>query len=198
VYNTFWKTYYTRIIRIIQPTFQKFIKHSSIIVMRPQQWIQLTFVHCIKQNVLYTYYTYYTAHISKIHKTQFNSPAPIGTRTGTIALDPTSGTVFTLGEPVSLVKVFRLFRLEWIVLVFRVWTQHMYNILCIAGPACLWCPLLGRFFVWLLPTRIEPTKLQGSRTLVNTSNLLPNIYGNNTIYWMCFIIYLSPWNFEHP
>jgi hypothetical protein len=41
--------------------------------MRPQQWIQLTFVHCIKQNVLYTYYMYYIAHISKIHKTQFNS-----------------------------------------------------------------------------------------------------------------------------
>jgi hypothetical protein len=30
---------------------------------------------------------------------------------------------FTLGEPVSFMKVFRLFRLEWIVLVFRVWTQ---------------------------------------------------------------------------
>jgi hypothetical protein len=51
VYNTFWKTYYTHIIRIIQ----------------------LTFVHCIKQNILYTYYTYYTTHISKIHKTQFNT-----------------------------------------------------------------------------------------------------------------------------
>ncbi len=34
-------------------------------------------------------------------------------------------TGFTLGEPVSLVKVFRLFRLEWIVLVFRVWTQYI-------------------------------------------------------------------------
>ncbi len=33
------------------------------------------------------------------------------------------GISFTLGEVVSLVKVFRLFRLEWIVLVFRVWTQ---------------------------------------------------------------------------
>ncbi len=32
-------------------------------------------------------------------------------------------TNFTLGELVSLVKVFRLFRLEWIFLVFRVWTQ---------------------------------------------------------------------------
>jgi hypothetical protein len=32
-------------------------------------------------------------------------------------------TDFTLSEPVSLVKVFRLFRLERIVLVFRVWTQ---------------------------------------------------------------------------
>ncbi len=33
---------------------------------------------------------------------------------------------FTLGEPVSLVKVFiRLFRSEWIVLVFRVWTQYV-------------------------------------------------------------------------
>jgi len=40
------------------------------------------------------------------------------TRTGTIALDPTFGSftllepVLTLGEPVSLVKVFRLFRSE--------------------------------------------------------------------------------------
>ncbi len=31
----------------------------------------------------------------------------------------------TLGEPVSLVEVFRLFRLERIVLVFRVWTQQV-------------------------------------------------------------------------
>ncbi len=31
---------------------------------------------------------------------------------------------FTLGEVVSLVKVFGLFRLERIVLVFRVWTQY--------------------------------------------------------------------------
>jgi len=30
---------------------------------------------------------------------------------------------FTLGELVSLVKVFRLFKLEHIVLVFKVWTQ---------------------------------------------------------------------------
>jgi hypothetical protein len=32
-------------------------------------------------------------------------------------------TGFTLGELVSLVKVFRLFRLERIFLMFRVWTQ---------------------------------------------------------------------------
>jgi hypothetical protein len=32
-------------------------------------------------------------------------------------------TDFTLDEPFSLVKVFRLFRLELIFLVFRVWTQ---------------------------------------------------------------------------
>jgi hypothetical protein len=32
-------------------------------------------------------------------------------------------TSFTLGELVSLVKVFRLFRLEGILLMFRVWTQ---------------------------------------------------------------------------
>jgi len=32
-------------------------------------------------------------------------------------------TTFTLGEPVSSVKVFRLFTLERIVLVFRVWTE---------------------------------------------------------------------------
>jgi hypothetical protein len=33
------------------------------------------------------------------------------------------GTSFTLGELVSLVKVFRLFRLKQIFLVFRPWTQ---------------------------------------------------------------------------
>jgi hypothetical protein len=47
-------------------------------------------------------------------------PAPTGT--GPIALDPTFES-FTLLEPVSLMKVFRLFRLERIFLVFRVWTQ---------------------------------------------------------------------------
>jgi hypothetical protein len=36
----------------------------------------------------------------------------VPTRTGTIALDLTFGTGFTLGEPVSLVEVFRLFKLE--------------------------------------------------------------------------------------
>jgi hypothetical protein len=41
---------------------------------------------------------------------------------GTIALDPTFGS-FTSSELVSLVKVFRLFELEWIVFVFREWTQ---------------------------------------------------------------------------
>jgi hypothetical protein len=55
-------------------------------------------------------------------------PAP--TETGTnIALDPTFGSFYlirtslTSSEPVSLMKVFRPFRLEWIVSVFRVWTQ---------------------------------------------------------------------------
>jgi len=48
---------------------------------------------------------------------------------GTLAFDPTFGS-FTFLESVScnvvsLVKVFRLFRLEWIVLVFRVWTQEV-------------------------------------------------------------------------
>jgi hypothetical protein len=52
----------------------------------------------------------------------------------------------TLGEPVSLVKMFRLFRLEWILLVFRAWTQsvdvqHLY---LLAGPACLFCPLFNK------------------------------------------------------
>jgi hypothetical protein len=47
-----------------------------------------------------------------------------------MALDPTFGSFylikisFTLREPpASLVKVLRLFRLEQIVVVFRVWTQ---------------------------------------------------------------------------
>jgi len=60
--------------------------------------------------------------------THFLGPAPTGTisdyRIGSIFwkfyLNRTS---FTLGEPVSLVKMFRLFRLEQIVLVFRVWTK---------------------------------------------------------------------------
>jgi hypothetical protein len=47
------------------------------------------------------------------------------TGTGTIALDPTFGSFTLLGESDSLVKVFRLFRLEWIFLVFRVWTQYV-------------------------------------------------------------------------
>ncbi len=44
-------------------------------------------------------------------------------------------TSFTLGELVSLVKVFRLFRLERIVLVFRVWTQHVdvQHLICWQG-----------------------------------------------------------------
>ncbi len=39
---------------------------------------------------------------------------------------------FTLREPVSLVKVFRLFRLERIDLVFRVWTEYVdvQHLLC--------------------------------------------------------------------
>ncbi len=52
----------------------------------------------------------------------FVGPAPTGTRT--MALDPTFES-FTLGELVSLMKVFRLVRLEWIFLVFRVWTQYI-------------------------------------------------------------------------
>jgi len=50
--------------------------------------------------------------------TPFVGPCPVGA--GTIAFDPTFGsftllkTGFTLGEPVSLVKVFRLFILEQI------------------------------------------------------------------------------------
>ncbi len=48
-------------------------------------------------------------------------PGPTGT--GTITFNPTFGS-FTLLEPISYwVKVFRLVRLEWIFLVFRVWTQ---------------------------------------------------------------------------
>ncbi len=44
----------------------------------------------------------------------------LGPGTGTITLDPTFGSfsllesVFILDEPIFLVKVFRLFRLEWI------------------------------------------------------------------------------------
>jgi hypothetical protein len=67
---------------------------------------------------------------------------------GTITFDPSLGS-FTLlelvshyvNELVSLVKVFRLFRLEWIVLVFRVWTHQVdcTTSYLLAGPACLRC-----------------------------------------------------------
>jgi len=48
-------------------------------------------------------------------------PAPRGT--GTKALDPTFGSLTLLESVSHLVKVFRLLRLERIVLVFTVWTQ---------------------------------------------------------------------------
>ncbi len=50
-------------------------------------------------------------------------------------------TGFTLGEPVSLVKVFRVFRLEWIFLVFRVWTQYVdvEHLIYWQGQHVLWC-----------------------------------------------------------
>jgi hypothetical protein len=47
---------------------------------------------------------------------------------------------FTVVEPVSLVKVFGVFRLEWIVLVFRVGRCTTSYLL--AGPECLWCLVL--------------------------------------------------------
>ncbi len=74
----------------------------------------------------------------------FVGPCP---PTGTITLDPTFEsftllrTNFTLGEPVSLVKVFRVFRLEWIfvsvlksvdTVVGRCTTSYL-----LAGPVCL-------------------------------------------------------------
>jgi len=54
-------------------------------------------------------------------------------------------TDFTWGELVSWVKVFRLFRLELIFLVFRVWTQYgrCTTSCLLAGPACLWCLVLS-------------------------------------------------------
>ncbi len=60
-------------------------------------------------------------------------------------------THFTLGESVSLVKVFRLFRLERIVLVFRVWTQYVRctTSYLLAGPVCLWC-LVSFAVFWCL------------------------------------------------
>jgi len=63
-----------------------------------------------------------------------------------IAFDPTFGkfylirTSFTLGELVFLVKVFTLFGLEWIFLVFSLWTQYVW----VAGP----CEIA--FFGWKL------------------------------------------------
>ncbi len=56
-----------------------------------------------------------------VQKPIFVGPGP--TETGTTTFNPTFVS-FTLLEPILYwVKVFRLFRLEWIFLVFRVWTQ---------------------------------------------------------------------------
>jgi hypothetical protein len=50
-------------------------------------------------------------------------------------------TSFTLGEPVFLVKVFRLFRLERIVFGVQSVNTHLYvdvqHLYLLAGPACL-------------------------------------------------------------
>ncbi len=65
------------------------------------------------------------------HSCQFQIMRPDLLGPGTMALDPTFGssylirTSFTLRELVSLVIVFRLFRLERIVLVLRVQTQQV-------------------------------------------------------------------------
>jgi hypothetical protein len=77
-------------------------------------------------------------------------------------LDPTFGS-FTLLELVSLMKVFRLFRLEWIVLgvqsvdtLGRCTTSYL-----LAGPVCLWCLVLEHMSVCIwMEGRKDSTKLQ--------------------------------------
>ncbi len=61
----------------------------------------------------------------------------------------------TLGEPVSLVIMFRLFRLEWIVLVFRVWKQSVdvQTSYLLAGPACLFCLVFNKSRLFFLVLR---------------------------------------------
>jgi len=57
-------------------------------------------------------------------------------------------TSFTLGEPVCLVKVFRLFRLKRIYFgVQSIDTVHRCKpSYLLAGPACLWCLVVSWFF----------------------------------------------------
>jgi hypothetical protein len=63
-------------------------------------------------------------------------------------------TCFTLSEPISLVKMFILFRLECIFLVFRVWTQQveMYNILSIGRASVFVMPCFTQVKALLLDT----------------------------------------------
>ncbi len=60
---------------------------------------------------------------------RFVGPAPVGDKDYHIGSNFWKFYIisigFTLGEPVFLVKVFRLFRLERIFLVLRVWTQYV-------------------------------------------------------------------------
>ncbi len=65
----------------------------------------------------------------------------------------------TLGELVSLVKVFKLFRLERIVLVFRVWTQlvDVQHLIYWQGQL-VWNALFTRLILY--PSACSPSALR--------------------------------------
>ncbi len=104
--------------------------------------------------------------VTAVHTVRFLLLSSALTGTGTIALDATFGSFylirisFTLGELVSLVKVFRMFRLEGtffgvqsVDAVGRCTTSYL-----LTGPACLWCLVVFSssffpsvfFFFWVL------------------------------------------------
>jgi len=113
-------------------------------------------------------------------------------------------TNYTLGEPVSLVKVFRLFRLERIFLVFRVWTRYVdvQHLIYWQGQGvcdaffCLCTNVSGRSVQVLLYSSFDyATNVAGRsvHTLANVIQLMQLSFFHNIYLLICtpYAVFLS-------
>jgi hypothetical protein len=108
----------------IKETLHHLHAQTSIVVLHWLSQEKTNFIHPNSLNLcvfIYIYVVHSCGSLlgSALHR---DSDQRIGSNFGKFYHNRIS---FTLGELVSLVKVFRLFRLERIVLVFRVWTQYV-------------------------------------------------------------------------